>query len=147
MARPGRRFKRIYEEAQKHADYWMEDLRLQFLNGILALMEEKGLSQRSLAEVMGVSEAYISRVFNGNVEKNFTIRTLVELSRAVNAEVKISVTPKVDQKAEWHALEYTCDNFHYDLEAQPLENNLDYYNMDKSVGEISKKKEYDPIAA
>jgi len=43
---------------------------------------------------MRVSEAYISRVFNDNVEKNFTLNTFVELSKAVNAEIKIIVTPK-----------------------------------------------------
>jgi len=97
MIKYGSEFKHIFEEAQQHTDYWMEDLRLQFLNGILALMEEQGFSQKSLAEVMGVSEAYISRVFNDNVEKNFTLKTLVELSRAVNAEIKISVVPREKQ--------------------------------------------------
>jgi len=94
MARVGSRFKKIFEEAQRHPAYWMEDLRLQFLEGISAIMESQGITQKELADRMGVSEAYISRVFNDNVEKNFTLNTLVELSKAVNAEIKIIVTPK-----------------------------------------------------
>jgi len=94
MAKVGSRFKKIFEEAQQHPAYWMEDLRLQFLEGISAIMESQGITQKELADRMGVSEAYISRVFNDNVEKNFTLNTLVELSKAVNAEVKIIVTPK-----------------------------------------------------
>jgi len=94
MAKVGSRFKKIFEEAQQHSAYWMEDLRLQFLEGISAIMESQGITQKELADRMGVSEAYISRVFNDNVEKNFTLNTLVELSKAVNAEIKIIVTPK-----------------------------------------------------
>jgi len=94
MAKVGSRFKKIFEEAQQHSAYWMEDLRLQFLEGISAIMESQGITQKELADRMGVSEAYISRVFNDNVEKNFTLNTLVELSKAMNAEIKIIVTPK-----------------------------------------------------
>jgi len=103
MAKVGSRFKKIFEEAQRHPAYWMEDLRLQFLEGISAIMESQGITQKELADRMGVSEAYISRVFNDNVEKNFTLNTLVELSKAVNAEIKIIVT---SQKAKGPDLLY-----------------------------------------
>jgi|LSQX01.2.fsa_nt_gb transcriptional regulator with XRE-family HTH domain len=102
MAKPGSRFKRIYEEARRHHDYWMEDLRLQFLSEISALMEEKGLSQKSLAESMNVSEAYISKFFNDNVSKNFTMKTLIEVSRAIGAVVRISVIPaQEEEESKW----------------------------------------------
>ena len=116
MAKVGSRFKKIFEEAQQHPAYWMEDLRLQFLEGISAIMESQGITQKELADRMGVSEAYISRVFNDNVEKNFTLNTLVELSKAVNAEIKIIVTPKKANgsdslyQQEWFKLLQSLDN-------------------------------------
>jgi transcriptional regulator with XRE-family HTH domain len=100
MVKTGSRFQKIFEEAKQHPAYWMEDLRLQFLNDIYEIMQEQKLAQKDLAEKMGVSEAYISKVFNGNVEKNFTLKTLVELSRAVNAEIRITVTPKESEGAD-----------------------------------------------
>jgi transcriptional regulator with XRE-family HTH domain len=100
MVKTGSRFQKIFEEAKQHPAYWMEDLRLQFLNDIYEIMQEQKLAQKDLAEKMGVSEAYISKVFNGNVEKNFTLKTLIELGRAVNAEVHITVTPKESEEPE-----------------------------------------------
>ncbi len=123
MARVGSRFKKIFEEAQQHPAYWMEDLRLQFLEGISAIMESQGITQKELADRMGVSEAYISKVFNDNVEKNFTLKTLVELGKAVNAEIKIIVTP---QKAKGSDLLYQQEWFE-------LLQSLDYLNNDEIV--------------
>jgi predicted XRE-type DNA-binding protein len=65
MVTVGSRFQKIFEEAKQHPAYWMEDLRLQFLNDIYEIMQEQKLAQKDLAEKMGVSEAYISKVFNG----------------------------------------------------------------------------------
>ncbi|MDR9768912.1 hypothetical protein [Acetomicrobium sp.] len=48
MAKVGSRFKKIFEEAQQHPAYWMEDLRLQFLEGISAIMESQGITKRNL---------------------------------------------------------------------------------------------------
>jgi len=130
MVKAGSRFQKIFEEAKQHPAYWMEDLRLQFLNDIYAIMQEQKLAQKDLAEKMGVSEAYISKVFNGNVEKNFTLKTLVELSRAVNAEIRITVTPKeseeVDQdnfQPEWENLQHVpqfCNSGKDDTETESL---------------------------
>jgi len=55
-----------FEKAKQHPAYWMEDLRLQFLNDIYEIMQEQKLAQKDLAEKMGVSEAYISKGFNGS---------------------------------------------------------------------------------
>jgi len=124
MAKVGSRFKKIFEEAHRHPAYWMEDLRLQFLEGISAIMESQGITQKELADRMGVSEAYISRVFNDNVEKNFTLNTLVELSKAVNAEIKIIVTPQKAKgpdllyQQEWFKLLQSLDNLNEILEGR-----------------------------
>jgi len=123
MARVGSKFKKIFEEAQQHPAYWMEDLRLQFLEGISAIMESQKLTQKELAEKMGVSEAYISKVFNDNVEKNFTLKTLVEICKAVNAEIKIIVTPKKAGES---------DGFHRQEWFELLQS-LDYFNDDENI--------------
>jgi len=146
MAKVGSRFKKIFEEAQQHPAYWMEDLRLQFLEGISAIMESQGITQKELADRMGVSEAYISRVFNDNVEKNFTLNTLVELSKAVNAEIKIIVTP---QKAKGSDLLYQQEWFNF---LQSLDNLNEYENVahDETLSREShshEDKSLKPVAA
>jgi len=55
MAKVGSRFKKIFEEPQLRPAYWMEDLRIQFLKGNSAIMESQGITQKELADRMGVS--------------------------------------------------------------------------------------------
>jgi len=84
MVKVGSRFQKIFEEAKQHPAYWMEDLRLQFLNDIYEIMQEQKLAQKDLAEKMGVSEAYISKGFNGS-EASQDCRLLQLQEQAVSA--------------------------------------------------------------
>ncbi|ADE57070.1 MAG: helix-turn-helix domain-containing protein [Aminobacterium colombiense] len=86
----GRRFKKAFEKARKSVDYWMEDLRLDFLNSLIATIEAKGISQKELGKRLGKSEAYISKVINSN-SSNFTLKTMIQLCLALDSKISLKI--------------------------------------------------------
>jgi transcriptional regulator with XRE-family HTH domain len=68
---------------------------LDFSEDILKILDDKGIKNKNkfLAKKLGCSPAYISKLFNGR--SNFTVRKLVELSKAVDYELNISLRPKL----------------------------------------------------
>jgi len=78
--------------------YWAEIFKLEFIEDITALMEKQGISQKGLAEKMGNSEAYISKVLNGY--ENLSINSISKMALALNAAPRIHVAPK-DKIVEW----------------------------------------------
>lgn len=61
------------------------DLSFAIVDRIDALLREKGMTQRELAEALGKNEAEISRWMRGT--HNFTIRTLAKISNVLGAQI------------------------------------------------------------
>ena len=79
---------RILEERRKHVNPETRksvDLSFQIVDRIHQILEEKGLRQKDLAELLGKSEAEISKWMRGT--HNFTIDTLVSIEIALNAPI------------------------------------------------------------
>jgi len=65
-------------------EYVAEKLMLRYFRAIRRCIREKGISQSQLAERLGVSQAYISKLLKYN--QNLTIRSLAELAEALDME-------------------------------------------------------------
>lgn len=65
------------------ADY----LKSQFVNDILNVLKNKNISKTNLAERMGKSKQYISRILNETA--NFTIDTIAQLCCALDIDINI----------------------------------------------------------
>lgn len=78
--------------------YWAEIFTLEFVEDIASLMEKQCVSQKDLAEMMGNSEAYVSKVLNGY--ENLSINSMSKIAFALSAAPHIHVAPK-DQIVEW----------------------------------------------
>ncbi len=79
---------RILEERRKHVNPEIRksvDLSFQIVDRIHQILEEKGLRQKDLAELLGKSEAEISKWMRGT--HNFTIETLVSIEIVLNAPI------------------------------------------------------------
>jgi transcriptional regulator with XRE-family HTH domain len=83
-------FSNLFREAQRHDDYWVADAIHTFTEDLCRLVEENGISRAELARRLGTSKAYITKVFKGDV--NFTIETMVKLTRAAEGRLGIHVT-------------------------------------------------------
>lgn len=80
-------------ESKKTDGYWVEKAKLDYALELDKFRKVSGLSGKSLAEKLGTSAAYISRVFRGDT--NLTIESMVKLARATGAKVEIKLTPEL----------------------------------------------------
>ena len=80
-------------DAMKTDAYWVEKAKLNFALDLDKCRKEKGLSGKTLAEKLGTSAAYISKVFRGDA--NLTLESMVKLAHAIGAKVEIRLVPEI----------------------------------------------------
>ncbi len=84
-------FRELFEEARQRDTYWEERAVLEFTEEVYRRMEDLGLTKRQLAERLGTSAAYVTKVLGGDA--NFTLRTMVRLARALESNVQVHLEP------------------------------------------------------
>ena len=87
-------FAELFREARKRDEYWVEDATVSFTSQLYSIMRRKGISATALAEKLGVTQPYITRVLKGR--DNLTIATMVKLARAVGVRFQISLLDEMD---------------------------------------------------
>lgn len=70
-----------HSELIKTKEFWLCKIQNELYALLDDYMEEKGITQTQLAEELGFSKGYISRVLNGNF--NHSLEKLIELCLAV----------------------------------------------------------------
>ncbi|MEW6658845.1 MAG: helix-turn-helix transcriptional regulator [Thermodesulfobacteriota bacterium] len=88
-------FAKLVEQAQKRDAYWLADAIHTFTEDLHNLAEKANISRAELARRLGVSPAYITKLFRGNA--NFTIGTMVRLARAVGANLRLHLAPEEEE--------------------------------------------------
>ncbi|HVR12099.1 MAG TPA: helix-turn-helix transcriptional regulator [Thermoanaerobaculia bacterium] len=82
-----RSFTELYRQAERHDDYWIAGASFAFTENVVREMEHQGLTRTALAERLGATPAYVTKLLRGRV--NFTLATMVRLSRALGADLHI----------------------------------------------------------
>src|SRR5438309_11470638 len=82
-------------------EYRLEKILIQLGENICRLMRDQQISRAEVAERLGVSRAYVTKVLNGN--PNLTIKTLLKLSDALGRELAIHFVSKPDRKLFYSA--------------------------------------------
>lgn len=72
-------------------DYLQEWLILCFSEQILAVLAEEGLSRTDLAERLGVSRQYVTKLINRT--PNLTLHSLAEIAAALGRQVTVRLEP------------------------------------------------------
>jgi plasmid maintenance system antidote protein VapI len=90
---------KLTEAAERKPASWAQLAWLQFTEELLALMTAQNVTRAELARRVGVSPAYITKVFRGTV--NLTLETMSRLALAVGASVRLHVAP-THQRTIWH---------------------------------------------
>jgi len=91
-------FADLFREARLSDTYWVETAILEFISDIHAEMKRQKKTKSDLAAIIGTSPAYITKVFGGNA--NFTIETMVKLSRALGCRLHVKAVPD-NLKVSW----------------------------------------------
>lgn len=86
-------------ERKKTDVYWVESAKLDFAMKLEKQIRQSNLSYATLANKIGTSAAYISKIFRGDT--NMTIETMVKLTRAAGARLNIEIVSESVAAQRW----------------------------------------------
>ncbi len=89
----------LWESLENDESYLTEKNILEFTLQLNQLMEKRRVSKTELAQAIGVSQAYITKVLKGNA--NFTIATMTKLVNALQGQLSFHVTGKEEKNQRW----------------------------------------------
>jgi transcriptional regulator with XRE-family HTH domain len=103
-----RSFKDLFAKARKTADYWAELATLDFTAALDQRMRELNVTRGELAERIGTSPAYVTKVLNGRT--NFTVRTMASLAHALGQRVNVQLEDEgeAEELAPAHATVFSA---------------------------------------
>lgn len=81
------RFNWLLSKFGDDPEYISEAFLIDINEQIIRLLEEKQITRLQLAQTLGVSNAYITNLLNGN--DHFTVKQLVALGRALNETIRL----------------------------------------------------------
>lgn len=119
----------FYEEFKEDADFIAEGLIVRITENISRIMKAKNINNAQLAEELGTSKAYVTKVLNGN--PNMTIRTLAKIAVALGEEI-IKI-PLFEEKKYFYAA------FEYDY-------NINIVSSITSIAGIAKTDDQDHVS-
>jgi transcriptional regulator with XRE-family HTH domain len=79
------------EQARSSHVYRAEGASIRFTEDLVAFMKTSGLTRTALAEKIGSSPAYITKILRGDT--NFTLDSMVKIATALGCELTISMKP------------------------------------------------------
>ena len=83
--------KELLKEFKNDPDYIYESLKYDLSEQLYELMKEKGITKKELAERMGVSPAYVSKIFGAD---NISLRTVAKVLAALDAgDMTLKIVP------------------------------------------------------
>jgi len=82
-------FPELFQQAEGHEDYWLAGAILEFTEAVVREMERQGMSRTELAQRLGATPAYVTKILRGKV--NFTLATMVKMARALDSEVHVQL--------------------------------------------------------
>ena len=89
----------LWAEAEKDEVFWTEKNKLDFAIKLFHTMKRRRIAKKELAERLGTSQAYITKVFRGDA--NFTLASMTKLVQAVDARLAIQIVPKEENVKQW----------------------------------------------
>lgn len=90
--------KTAVEEARRSHAYRAEGASIRFTEALVARMEACGLTRSALAEKIGSSPAYVTKILRGDT--NFTVDTMTKIADALDCELSIDLQPAPKAKPQ-----------------------------------------------
>lgn len=91
----------MLSKAHESHSFKLETAKMEFTEGVVALMDRHGISQSELAKRIDVSPAYITKILRGTT--NFTLDTMVKIATALEAEYCSHLQP-AGHRTQWFDL-------------------------------------------
>ena len=85
-------YQELTEKFDKNPEYWVESMRIDFVEAVERMMEERGVSRAELARRLDSSPAYVTQMLKALF--NPTLLTLAKVALALDARVELALVPK-----------------------------------------------------
>ena len=85
------------KKLEKDPDFIADHAKGLIIEDILRAMENLGITASKLAERIGKSRQYVSKVLDEDRRVNFTVETLAEFSVALNLELTLRMVPETER--------------------------------------------------
>lgn len=82
-------FKDMWEEVEKHPDYWAELAMLYFSEDVLDAMRAQSVTRAELARRLGTSPGHVTRLLSGS--GNLTLATMSRMAFVLGLELHTSL--------------------------------------------------------
>jgi len=92
MTESDRRYRELTDRLEKNPEYWVESMRLDFVEAVERMMEERGVSRAELARRLDSSPAYVKQMLKALF--NPTLLTLAKVALALDARVEFKLAPR-----------------------------------------------------
>lgn len=111
-------FNDMLEQYKDDIDFLTEEAIIEFNEKIVKRLKELNLSRTELANKLGVSKAFITKLLNGN--PNLTIKTMVSIAKALDCNLELDLCPKEYEIRKFYLLnnkkiDYDNYNTNFDL--------------------------------
>lgn len=90
--KPEKWFKNLLNTYKDDLEFRTEEVILDFTEKIVTKMDDMNVNRTNLAEKLGVSKAFITKLLNGN--PNLTIKTMMSIAFALDCELNLDLYPK-----------------------------------------------------
>lgn len=94
-----KKLREFLDESRKTDAYWTDHAKLEFSNGLEKQRRSAKLTYAAIAEKIGTSAAYITKIFRG--DSNVTIETMVKLARATGGQLDIRIVDSSVAVTHW----------------------------------------------
>lgn len=91
--------KGFIDKARTTDGYWIEAAKLGFAASLDQQRKSAGLSYKAVADKLGTSAAYVSKVFRG--DSNVTIESMVKLARVTGGRLDVKVVDNGADSFSW----------------------------------------------
>lgn len=89
-------------EHAKDPDFVIEGVKLDITLQIMDILKDRGMTKKNLADKLGVSKPYITRLLDG--DSNFTLMTLVKIGIALDMNLNLLLLEKKYTSEKLHAI-------------------------------------------
>lgn len=88
------------DQARTSHAYHAEGASIRFTEAVIARMESCGITRTDLAEKIGTSPAYVTKILRGDT--NFTLESMVKIAQALDCEMDFELRP-LTRKVTYHS--------------------------------------------
>ncbi|HTW90577.1 MAG TPA: helix-turn-helix transcriptional regulator [bacterium] len=86
------RYREWSRQAEDDPRLLAEEMKLAFADGLVRLLEARGVKRTELAEKLGTNRGYVTRILN--TEYNLSIETMAKIALALDARVTLNLQPR-----------------------------------------------------